>query len=87
MVGGEKYTPIEFRYWDTAKGFKNNNFKSEVPLVGVDNQNSAVVPLDLDGDNHTDFVMYPTIGKDAYKKIYLFDVFRKSPYQLQEVFL
>ena len=81
-IGGESHTPIEFKYWDSAKGFKNRNFKSKVSLEGVDNRNSAVVPLDLDGDNHTDFVMYPTIGEDAYKKVYLFDVFRESPYQL-----
>jgi len=81
-IGGESHTPIEFKYWDSAKGFKNRNFKSKVALEEVDNQNSAIVPLDLDGDNHTDFVMYPTIGEDAYKKVYLFDVFRESPYQL-----
>ena len=83
-VGEEEYSPIEFKYWDSAKGFKNRNFKSKVALEKVDNQNSAIVSLDLDGDNYTDFIMYPTKGNNAYKQIYIFDIFRKSPYQLAE---
>lgn len=32
----------------------------------------------MNGDRLTDFILYPTKGNDAYKKIYLFDDFREN---------
>ncbi|MEB3016641.1 RHS repeat-associated core domain-containing protein [Capnocytophaga ochracea] len=82
-VGGESRLPIEFKYWDTAKNredltnFSLTSSKSTL-YFNVNLQNSVTVPLDIDGDNYTDFIIYPTVGEKAYKELFIFDNLKKE---------
>ena len=82
-VEGEKRTPIIFQYWDTVN--PNEEFKINKGAIGqttisqVNNVNSTVVPLDLNGDNYTDFVLYPTTGERANRDLYIFEEYRRTP--------
>ena len=82
-VEGEKRTPIIFQYWDTVN--PNEEFKINRGAIGqttisqVNNVNSTVVPLDLNGDNYTDFVLYPTTGEKANRDLYIFEEYRRTP--------
>ena len=78
-VGGVLRNPIELRYTNIDnEGLSLIKSEGSLGLTGVSNLNSAVVSLDFNGDGYLDFIMYPTKGPDAYKKVYIFDGFRNK---------
>ena len=78
-VGGVLRNPIELRYTNIDnEGLSLIKSEGSLGLTGVSNLNSAVVSLDFNGDGYLDFIMYPTKGPDAYKKVYIFDGFRNE---------
>lgn len=69
----KSYNPTKFTYDDTPESFTFDNTVTD--LNGVDDityLNSASVTGDFDGDNKVDFILYPTLGTNAYKKYYYF---------------
>ena len=76
-VRGNKKTPILFRYSQTANGFRSDIATAEMYLENIGIHNSGVLPLDADGDSYTDFLLYINDGENAFKRIYIFDDFRR----------
>ena len=78
-VGGVLRNPIELRYTNIDnEGLSLIKSEGSLGLTGVSNLNSVVVSLDFNGDGYLDFIMYPTKGPDAYKKVYIFDGLRNK---------
>ncbi|MFK8299019.1 FG-GAP-like repeat-containing protein, partial [Capnocytophaga cynodegmi] len=79
-VGFSKREPIYFEYrnYEEKLKEKESEYQNHTFVRNISLNNSNTVSLDLDGDRLTDFILYPTTGDDAYKKIYLFDDFRKN---------
>ena len=76
-VRGKKKTPILFRYSQTANGFRSDIATAKMYLENIGIHNSGVLPLDADGDSYTDFLLYINDGENAFKRIYIFDDFRR----------
>jgi len=79
---GEKCSPIQFRYQDSTKTPSNELYEVQSTIdtkhFNVNMLNSGVLPIDIDGDNYTDFIMYPTILEKAYKEFFIFDNLKKK---------
>ncbi len=77
MCVERKKTPILFRYSQTANGFRSDIATAKMYLENIGIHNSGVLPLDADGDSYTDFLLYINDGENAFKRIYIFDDFRR----------
>ena len=51
---------------------------ARLDLSNASYENANVVPLDYTGDGKMDFVLYPTLGPDTNKKLYLFTGLQES---------
>ena len=85
-VGEEERSPIEFKYWDTIgrhrlrrkRRFLTKISTVETSLGKINALNTATIPIDLNADNFTDFILYPTIKEQAKKELFFFDNFRQE---------
>ena len=82
-VGEEEYSPIEFKYWDTKGSDPNKKILNRISTIEtsfgkVNALNTATIPIDLNADNFTDFILYPTIKEKNRKELIFFDNFRQD---------
>ena len=78
-IGDEKKGSINFSYLQTKGGFKEiKNTYNITNLHNITSQNSAVVPLDYNGDRLTDFILYFRSGQEANKLIFIYDNYRQG---------
>ena len=85
-IGEEERSPIEFKYWDTFNSHKrwrknkilNTISTVETSLGKINTLNTATIPIDLNADNFTDFILYPTIKEKDRKELFFFDNFRQD---------
>ena len=85
-IGEEERSPIEFKYWDTfnrRKRWRKNKILNtistvETSLGKINTLNTATIPIDLNADNFTDFILYPTIKEKDRKELFFFDNFRQD---------
>lgn len=70
--GSKSKKPIVFQYGSTEPGISDVQ-RTTVYGVDINRQNAGVVPFDFNGNGKMDFVVYPTTGTHAFKKLRLFD--------------
>ena len=68
-VEGEKRAPIGLQYLNFSDKLSKSTAKASTGFINVGLTNSAIVPLDYNGDGRLDFIIYPTTGSKAYKDI------------------
>ena len=68
-VEGEKRAPIGLQYLNFSDKLSKSTAKASTGFINVGLTNSAIVPLDYNGDGKIDFIIYPTTGSKAYKDI------------------
>jgi len=68
-VEGEKRAPIGLQYLNFSDKLSKSTAKASTGFINVGLNNSAIVPLDYNGDGRLDFIIYPTTGSKAYKDI------------------
>jgi len=89
-IGEEERSPIEFKYWDTfnrRKRWRKNKILNtistvETSLGKINTLNTATIPIDLNADNFTDFILYPTIKEKDRKELFSLIILGKIPLKL-----
>lgn len=91
-LGGDSFESrkIEFQYDGSSvnpaggdgdlltANFSQNSGVAQISLSGVEQRNAAVVSLDFTGNGKMDFIVYPKIGSDTKKKIWLYKDIQSS---------
>ena len=77
-VEGEKRSPIGLQYLNFSDKLSKSTAKASTGFINVSLTNSAIVPLDYNGDGRLDFMIYSTKGKDAYKDISVIHHFKQD---------
>lgn len=67
------YNPTVFSYETTPDVISYTPTTIEISLGSISLNNASTISGNFDGDENMDFIVYPTIGNNAYKKFWLFD--------------
>ncbi len=65
-------SPINFTYGNSPTSVDEVG-RTSLTVQNIDQRNSKVVSLDITGNGKMDFIVYPTSGRDAKKKFWLFN--------------
>ncbi|MFJ1431424.1 polymorphic toxin type 23 domain-containing protein [Capnocytophaga canimorsus] len=78
-IGNETKKPLYFYYNETSNTITPKQSSYNIYTLGnITNYNTGYLPLDLNGDKLSDFVLYPTTGNNSFKRVYIFDDFRSD---------
>ncbi|WP_108246747.1 RHS repeat-associated core domain-containing protein [Muricauda brasiliensis] len=58
--------------------FNENGGVAQIDISDIEQRNAEVVSLDFTGNGKMDFFVYPTMGSDAKKKLWLYDNIQSS---------
>ena len=77
-VAGENRAQIGVQYLNFSNKLSKSTAKASTGFINVSLTNSAIVPLDYNGDGKMDFIIYPTTGSKAYKDISVIHHFKQD---------